>query len=302
MRSTDIASTSATELAQAIRERRLSPVEVTDAFIARIEALNPKLNAFCTPMFEIARHKARLAEAAQMRGSFWGPLHGVPYAIKDSTDYAGVPTTNSCLALKHNIPAQHSPSVERLEAAGGIPLGKTTTPDMAWKGLTDSRLFGETGNPWKLVCNPGGSSGGSAAAIAAGMVPLATGTDGAGSIRIPASFCGVFGLKPSFGRVPLTLPNVNQHTHEGPITRTVADAALMLDVMAGPDDRDLYSLEGRGTGYLAHHDDHPGKLRIGWSATLGFVDKLDPQVLAVARRQPTRLQSLDMRSRPSIWT
>jgi aspartyl-tRNA(Asn)/glutamyl-tRNA(Gln) amidotransferase subunit A len=283
MGSDDISLQSATQLAQAIRDRRLSPVEVTDAFIARIDALNPKINAFCTPMFEIARHKARLAEDAQMRGTFWGPLHGVPYAIKDSTDYAGVATTNSCVALKYNVPTQHSPSVERLEAAGAIALGKTTTPDMAWKGLTDSLLFGESSNPWNRACNPGGSSGGSAAAVCAGLTPMATGTDGAGSIRIPASFCGVFGLKPSFGRVPLTLPNVNQHTHEGPITRTVADAALMLDAMAGPDSRDLYSLEAKGPGYLANLEAIPGKLRIGWSPTLGFVNKVDEQVLGACQ-------------------
>ncbi|MBT4638805.1 MAG: amidase [Deltaproteobacteria bacterium] len=282
----------AVNIAAEIRSKKLSPVEVTEAVIERIEALNTQINAFCTPMFDIARDKARQAEAAQMRGEFWGPLHGVPYSIKDSTDYAGVRTTTGCVAFKDNIALDHSPSVKRLEAAGGIPLGKTVTPDMAWKGLTDSPLLGTTRNPWNLQYNPGGSSGGSAAAVATGMGPLATGTDGAGSIRIPASFTGVYGLKPSFGRVPITLPNVNQHTHEGPITRTVSDAALMLDLMCGPDDRDLYSLEGKDFGFLANLNTDIKGLKVGWSSTLGFSGRIDAEVIQTCEKAAMNFESL----------
>ena len=271
----------ATEIAAEIRAKRLSPVDVTEACIARIEKLNESLNAFCLPMFEIARDKAKKAEAAQMRGEFWGPLHGVPYAIKDSDDYAGQVTTQGSLPHAKNVASSHSPIIERMEKAGAIPLGKTTTPDMAWMGLTYSRLHGMSHNPWDKSRNPGGSSGGSAAAVAAGIVPLATGTDGAGSVRIPASFCGVYGLKPSHGRIPLMLPNMNQHTHYGPLSRSVSDAALMMDVCAGPDDRDLYSLECPSPGYLENLEKPLKGKRVGWSADLGFVKKIDPEVLAV---------------------
>ena len=288
----DILFRSAVDLAADIRSKALSPVEITEAMIARIEAVDGRVNAFCTPMFDIARDKARRAEAAQMKGEFWGPLHGVPYAIKDSTDYKGVRTTTGNVSFLDHVASDHGPSVGRLEAAGGIPLGKTTTPDMAWKALTDSPTFGITHNPWNLDYNPGGSSGGSSAAVAAGMAPLATGTDGAGSIRVPASFCGIYGLKPSFGRVPLMLPNANNHTHEGPMTRTVSDAALMLDVMAGPDDRDQYSLEGSGHGFLANLEtDLTGK-RIGWSPTLGHTGHIDPEVAEICARAVRRFEDL----------
>ncbi|MFS4439576.1 amidase [Paracoccaceae bacterium GXU_MW_L88] len=282
----------AADLAGEIRAKRLSPVEVTQAFIDRIEDVDPSVNAFCIPMFEIAMEKARAAEAAQMAGDFWGPLHGVPYAIKDSDDYAGQKTTLGSLVHKDRIATQHSPIIARMEGAGAIPLGKTTTPDMAWIGLTYSQLYGETKNPWDLTRNPGGSSGGSAVAVATGMAPLATGTDGAGSVRIPASFCGIFGLKPSHGRIPLMLPNVNQHTHYGPLTRTVRDAALMMDVCAGPDPRDLYSLEGGSPGYLDNLDKPLAGKRIAWSPTLGFVDKLDPEVRRICEMAALRFEDL----------
>ncbi|WBU60899.1 amidase [Paracoccus albus] len=292
MTATDICWMDATELAECIRAKRLSPVEVTQAFIHRIEAVNPIVNAYCIPMFDIAMEKARRAEAAQMADDFWGPLHGVPYAIKDSDDYAGQKTTLGCLVHQNRVAVGHSPIVERMEDAGAIPLGKTTTPDMAWIGLTYSKLHGETRNPWDLGRNPGGSSGGSAVAVAAGMAPLATGTDGAGSVRIPASFCGVFGLKPSHGRIPLMLPNVNQHTHYGPLARNVRDAALMMDVCAGPDPRDLYSLEGTPPGYLDNLDKPLTGKRIAWSADLGFVTRLDPEIRQICEKAILRFEDL----------
>ncbi|SDE02776.1 aspartyl-tRNA(Asn)/glutamyl-tRNA(Gln) amidotransferase subunit A [Paracoccus isoporae] len=292
MTATEICWMDAADLARDIRLRRLSPVEVTRAFIDRIEALNPTLNAFCIPMFEIAMDWARRAETAQMAGDFWGPLHGVPYAIKDSDDYAGQKTTLGSLVHKDRIATGFSPIIQRMEAAGAIPLGKTTTPDMAWIGLTYSQLYGETRNPWDLSRNPGGSSGGSAVAVATGMAPLATGTDGAGSVRIPASFCGIFGLKPSHGRIPLMLPNVNQHTHYGPLTRNVRDAALMMDVCAGPDPRDLYSLEGSSPGYQDHLDKPLTGKRIAWSADLGFVTRLDPEIRHICEMAALRFEDL----------
>ena len=292
MTETDLHWMDATEMAARIRAKSLSPVEVTEACIARIEKLNDSLNAFCLPMFDIARDKAKRAEKAQMRGEFWGPLHGVPYAIKDSDDFAGQITTTGSVPHARNVAASHSPIIERMENAGAIPLGKTTTPDMAWIGLTYSRLHGMTHNPWDTSRNPGGSSGGSAVAVAAGMAPLATGTDGAGSVRIPAAFCGIYGLKPSHGRIPLMLPNMNQHTHYGPMSRTVADAALMMDVCAGPDNRDMYSLECPSPGYLENLDKPLKGLRVGWSADLGFVDKIDAEILAACESAAQRFADL----------
>lgn len=292
MTATDLHWMDASEIAARIRDKTLSPVEVTEACIARIELLDGALNAFCLPMFDIARDKAKRAEEAQMRDEFWGPLHGVPYAIKDSDDYAGQVTTVGSVPHARNLATGFSPIVERMEKSGAIPLGKTTTPDMAWMGLTWSRLHGMTHNPWDKTRNPGGSSGGSAVAVAAGMAPLATGTDGAGSIRIPASFCGIYGLKPSHGRIPLMLPNTNQHTHYGPMTRSVTDAALMMEVCAGPDDRDLYSLECPSPKYLETLDKPLTGMRIGWSPDLGFVDRIDPEVLATCEAAARRFEDL----------
>lgn len=292
MADTELNWMGATEIAAAIRKKDLSPVEITEACIAQIESKNAELNAFCLPLFDIAREKAKSAEAAQMKGTFWGPLHGVPYAIKDSDDYAGQVTSVGSLPQAKNVAKGHSPIIERMENAGAIPLGKTTTPDMAWIGLTYSQLHGMTHNPWDKSRNPGGSSGGSAVAVATGMAPLATGTDGAGSVRIPASFCGVYGLKPSHGRIPLMLPNTNQHTHYGPLTRSVADAALMMDVCTGPDDRDLYSLEAPSPGYLDHLEKPLKGLRVGWSADLGFIEKVDAEVLATCEAAAQKFAEL----------
>ncbi len=292
MTTTELHWMEAAEIAARVRDKSLSPVEVTEACIARIEARDGELNAFCLPMFDIARDKAKKAEDAQMRGEFWGPLHGVPYAIKDSDDYAGQITSVGSRAHADHVATGFSPIIERMETAGAIPLGKTTTPDMAWIGLTYSELHGMTHNPWDMSRNPGGSSGGSAVAVAAGMAPLATGTDGAGSIRIPASFCGIYGLKPSHGRIPLMLPNTNQHTHYGPLSRSVTDAALMMEVCAGPDDRDLYSLECAAPRYLETLDKPLKGMRIGWSEDLGFVEKIDPEVRAACEAAARRFSDL----------
>ncbi|RMF83881.1 MAG: amidase, partial [Nitrospinota bacterium] len=272
---TDLCYTPATQLAAAIRNKTLSPVEVIEAFLQRIEQLNPRLNAYCTVTADLARAAAREAEAAVMRGEELGPLHGVPFSIKDLTVTRGVRTTFGSKIFADYIPDQDAVLVERLRAAGGILLGKTNTPEFGCKALTDNRVFGTTYNPWNPVMTPGGSSGGAGAAVAAGMGPLAEGSDLAGSIRIPASFCGIVGLKPSPGRIPRhpTLNAWNTLSVHGPMTRTVADAALMLQVMAGPDDRDPLSLPQTGEDFCAavQGDLDLTGLRIAWTPDLNMV-------------------------------
>lgn len=268
----------ATELAAAIRAKTVSPVDVVDAVLSRIERLNPILNAYCTVTAEYARETARMAEAAVMRGEPLGPLHGVPMSIKDLLITNGVRTMRGSKVYEWYVPNEDAPVVERLTAAGAILLGKTTTPEFGWKGTTESPVTGITRNPWKTDVTPGGSSGGAGAAVAAGLGPLAIGTDGGGSIRIPSSFCGIYGLKPSFGRVPVYPPSaVELLSHVGPMTRTVRDAALMLSVIAGPDERDRNSLPGGTTDYLAGIDGGIRGLRVAWSPDLGYAT-VDPEV------------------------
>jgi amidase/aspartyl-tRNA(Asn)/glutamyl-tRNA(Gln) amidotransferase subunit A len=248
--SDELAYLSATELALRIRRRDLSPVEVVDAFIARIEARNPSLNALVYLGFEDARARAREAEQALYSGAELGPLHGVPSALKDLFDFkpGWKSTFGGVRALKDFVPDFYCAFAERIERAGAILVGKTNSPVMGFRGTCDNYLFGPSRNPFDPARNSGGSSGGSAAAVADGLLPLAEGTDGGGSIRIPASWCGVYGYKASFGRVPLLAgPNAFGGTapflFEGPITRTVEDAALALTALAGYDARDPFSLD-----------------------------------------------------------
>ncbi len=224
---------SATELIERYRARELSPVEVAQATLDRIEALNPKLNAFVTVTPERALEDARRAEEAYTSGDP-PPLAGVPASIKDLVPTKGIRTTRGSLLQPNWVPDADPVFVQRLNDAGIVMLGKTNTPEGGWKGETTNRVAGTTRNPWNLDRTPGGSSGGAAAAVAAGMGPIAQGGDGAGSIRIPAAFSGIFGHKPSFGRVPYPGSSPTLLAHTGPMTRTVRDAALMLDVMSGP--------------------------------------------------------------------
>ncbi|MBV9358586.1 MAG: amidase [Chloroflexi bacterium] len=256
----DLAYTSAAELAGRVRQRELSPVEIIDACIQRIEARNPSLNAFVYEGFEDARQRARAAEQAVMSGAELGPLHGVPTAMKDCFDFKpGWPTTfGGVRALKDWVATFSCPYVERIERAGAILLGKTNSPIMGFRGTCDNYLFGPSHNPFDLSRNTGGSSGGSAAAVADGLVPIAEGTDGGGSIRIPASWCGVFGYKASFGRVPyVSRPNAfggdTPFLFEGTETRTVEDAALGMTALAGYHPSDPLSLD--------EHVDFLGALR-----------------------------------------
>jgi aspartyl-tRNA(Asn)/glutamyl-tRNA(Gln) amidotransferase subunit A len=225
---------SATALREAIARKHVSPVEVVDAILGQIERLNPMLNAYCTVTAEQARQEARIAELKVLRGEALGPLHGVPVSVKDTVWTAGVRTTMASAIYADFVPTEDAVIVARLRAAGAIPLGKTTTPEFAHKGMTDSPLFGVTRNPWSTAHTCGGSSGGAGVSVASGMGPLAVGTDEGGSIRIPASFCGVVGLKSTFGLIPrVPLGVAELLTHLGPLTRTVADAALFLTATAG---------------------------------------------------------------------
>lgn len=248
--SDELAYMSATELALRIRQRQLSPVEVVEAFIERIEARNPSLNAFVYFGYEDARQRAKAAEQAVMAGEILGPLHGVPTAMKDLFDFkpGWKSTFGGVRALKDFVADFYCVFAERIEQAGAILVGKTNSPVMGFRGTCDNYLFGPSCNPFNTAKNTGGSSGGSAAAVADGLLPLAEGTDGGGSIRIPAAWCNVYGYKASYGRVPTVLrPNAfgleTPFIFEGPITRTVEDAALALNALAGYDPRDPLCLD-----------------------------------------------------------
>jgi Asp-tRNA(Asn)/Glu-tRNA(Gln) amidotransferase A subunit family amidase len=277
----------ATELAARIRRRDISPVEVVDAYLARIAHRNPVINAYTLVLADEARAAARVAERAVAVGGPLGPLHGVPVAIKDLDDVAGVPTSMGSRAVLNRVPKKSAIVVERLIAAGAIILGKTNTPEFGHKGITDNLRFGPTHTPWAIGHNAGGSSGGSAAAVADGLAALAQGTDGGGSVRIPASFSGVVGFKASFGRVPsVTRPDAflwgHPLVHIGPLARTVADAALMASVMAGPHARDPLSLPDDGVDYRASVGRPAGALKVAYSPRLGNFP-VDPRVAAVIK-------------------
>jgi len=289
----EICYLSVVDMAEAVKTRKLSPVEIMDAILSRIERLNPKVNAYCTLIAESARKQAVEAEAAVMRGEDLGALHGIPVSIKDLIFTKGIRTTGGSMIYEDFVPDRDEIVVERLKAAGAIVIGKTNTPEFGFKGVTDNRLFGATANPWNLGYTSGGSSGGAAASVAAGMGPLAIGTDGGGSIRIPSCFCGVFGLKPSYGRVPKYpgFPGWETLSHNGPITRTISDAALALDVIAGRDDRDRNSLPDTGLSYLSNLDNDLKGLKIAWSPDLGYA-AVDPQVLAITAAAAGNFASL----------
>lgn len=284
----DLTWFSAVELASLIRTRKVSPVEATKAVLARIERHNPALNAFVTMHSEEALCSAGKAEELLMSGQRVGSLHGVPFHVKDNLFVVGSRTTFGSKLMETNVTTEDCPAVERLRAAGMILVGRTNTPEQGWKGVTDNRVFGITRNPWNVALTPGGSSGGAAAAVAAGMGPIGVGTDGGGSLRIPASFCGVFGFKPSFGRVP-NWPGSGgaMLRHIGTMTRTVGDMAATLDVMAGPDTRDLLSLPHTGDRYLPNIDKGIRGKRIAYSPNLGYA-RVDPEVAAICHRAVTR--------------
>ncbi len=276
----EIAGRSAGDLARLIRARQASPVEVVQASLDRIQQIQPALNAFCFVYAEEALAAARAAEQAVMAGATLGPLHGVPIALKDFTKTKGKRTTQGSKVFEHWVPDEDAVVVERLLAAGAILVGKTTTPEFAYSGFTESPLWGTTRNPWKPSQTPGGSSGGSAVAVATGCVPLAEGSDAGGSIRLPAAWCGVVGMKPSLGRIPFDV--LESHYcdifHFGPLARSVEDAALFLNAAQGPDDRDIASLPPLPPIALPLDGNLKG-LRLGLSPDLGYF-AVDPAILA----------------------
>ncbi len=292
MTPTDLGFTPATELAALIRSKKLSPTELTKAVLERIERLNPTLNAFVTVTADLALDAAKKAEQAVMKGGALGPIHGVPFTIKDLAVTASIPTKFGSFIHEKSVPAIDAPFVRRLKEAGGVMLGKTTTPEFGWKAIGDSPLTGSTRNPWNPAMTTGGSSAGAAAATAAGLGPLHQGSDGAGSIRVPSSFCGIYGFKPTYGRVPMwPTSNTDSASHTGPMTRTVADAALMLSVMAGPDDWDRTSIDGPVPDFVGKLKDGIKGLRVAWSPNLDRLS-VDPEVATVVKQAVAAFQSL----------
>ena len=292
MNDTDLCYHSALELRRLYRRRELSPVEVTEAVLRRIEHVDAGLNAFVTVTPERAMAEARAAEAAYAGGGDQiPPLAGIPGSLKDLTATRGIRTTRGSLLTADWVPDLDAPLTERLRDAGMVLLGKTNTPELGWKGDSGNRVCGPTHNPWRHGRTPGGSSGGAAAAVAAGLGALAQGTDGAGSIRIPAAFCGAFGFKPSWGRVPQHPASVVETlSHAGPITRTVGDAVLMLRTMAGPDARDRTSMPAEPVA-LDQIEGGVDGLRAAWSSDLGYA-AVDPRVVETARAAALRFQDL----------
>src|SRR5438128_2881153 len=284
---------SALEIADLVRRKEVKPLEILDAILARLEAVNPILNAFCLVTADVARVAAREAEIAVMKGEPLGPLRGVPMSVKDVLPTRGLTTTGGSRLFADFVPDEDALAVGRLKAAGAVLLGKTNTAELGHKALTENPLFGITRNPWDPTLTPGGSSGGAAAAVASGVGPVALGTDGGGSIRIPAAFCGVYGFKPSFGRVPdrAAFGGFERVGHVGPITRTVRDAAAVLDVIAGGDGRDRGSLPREGGSYLEACDADVKGLNVAWAPDPGHA-AVDPRVLAVCENAAGAFEAL----------
>lgn len=282
--SEEICWLSAIDLAGRIKRKEISPVEAVEAALGQLDRWNPRLNAVVTRTDELARAQARESEAAISRGEELGPLHGVPLVVKDLHYTAGVRTTCGSELYADFVPDFDHPIVERLRAAGCIILGKTNTSEFGLIPLASSGLLGDACNPWNLKHNTGGSSGGSASSVVTGIAPLATASDGGGSIRIPASFCGAFGIKPQHGRVG----HIHQPkgweslSHQGPITRHVRDAARMLDVIAGPHPLDRWSLPKVDYSFEEACERDVRGLRLAWSPDLGGYP-VEPDVLEVCR-------------------
>ena len=292
----ELAYMPATEMRRLIVDKQVSPVEVTELYLRRIERLDPQLNSFLTVSADEAMRSARVAEQAVVSGESLGLLHGLPVSIKDLEMTRGMRTTGGSLIFKDRVPDEDSIVVERVRNAGAVILGKTNTPEFGLLGRTENRLGGPCRNPWNLARTSGGSSGGAAAAIAVGLCVLATGSDGGGSIRIPSSFCGIYGIKPTQGRVPHysggAAPVVtNLFSQSGPMTRTVRDSALLLQVLAGPDSRDRGSFRNVPDNYLAAVDRGVKGLRIAWSPDFGYAS-IDPEVHEVVESAARSFQDL----------
>jgi len=295
----DLIYLSALELVRRYRDGEISPVEVAAAVLARIDDVDQTLNAFRLVDAERALDQARESEARWRRGEPKGLIDGVPTSVKDLILTRGWPTLRGSPAIDPAGPwDQDAPVTARLREHGAVLLGKTTTPEFGWKGVTDSPLTGITRNPWDPDKTPGGSSGGAAAAAAAGMGALHVGTDGGGSIRIPAGFTGIFGLKPSFGRVPAyPLSPFGTVSHVGPMARTAAEAALMLSVISGPDARDWYALPPEGVDYVGETETGIAGLKVAFSADLGFA-RVDSEVAQLVARAAEQFSELGAHVEP----
>jgi aspartyl-tRNA(Asn)/glutamyl-tRNA(Gln) amidotransferase subunit A len=272
-------------LSRRIRAREVSPTELTHDCLDRIAKLNPQLNAFITVLTESALEEARRAEQEIYRGKYRGPLHGIPIGLKDILDTAGVRTTAASAFFKDRLPVEDAEVVRRLRANGAIILGKQNLHEFAYGGSSLISFYGEVHNPWGTARIAGGSSGGSAASVASGMGLAAVGTDTAGSVRLPAAYCGVVGLKPTYGRISTrgVVPLSQSLDHVGPITNSVCDAGLMLQVLAGYDVGDPASVDVSLADYTCDLDDPLPSLRIGVPRTF-FFDDLDPEVAAAIEK------------------
>ena len=271
-----------------IRAGEISPVEIATTVLERLDRLNPTLNAFLTPTHEIAMENARASEERARRGELLGPLDGIPISIKDLEPMAGVRCTLGSKWNENNIATEDGVATARIRAAGGVMLGKTNTPHVGYKDMCDNFLGDPCKNPWNLDRTSGASSGGAGAAVAAGLGPVAHGSDGAGSVRIPAALCGIFGLKPSFGRVPnVTVDLWGGRSHVGPMTRTVRDAAMLLNIMSGPSDRDPLSIDGPVPDFTSLVEGDLKGLRVVWSADFGYAP-VDPEVRALTEAAAKR--------------
>ncbi|MCY4367146.1 MAG: amidase [Chloroflexi bacterium] len=294
----ELAFKSATELRQLIDSGQVSCVELTEGFFSRIESLNPKLNAYLARCPEPAMEEARRAQEAVQQGTSLGPLHGIPVSIKDLEMTKGVPTTLGSAIFRDRVPDVDSVVVERVKAAGAIILGKTNTPEFGLSGTTENKLGEPCRNPWNTDRTPGGSSGGAAAALASGLCTLATGSDGGGSVRIPASFSGLFGIKPSQGRVPryggYGFPAANHFSQSGPMSRTVADTALLLQVLAGPDPRDPVSMRDTPPDFSEGLERGVEGWRIAWSPDFGYAG-VDPEVVRICESAATVFEDMGAR-------
>ncbi len=292
--SSEIAYLSATETASRIRRRELSPVEVLDACRAQFERLNPVVNAVATPAFDLAREAARRAERQVMDGDDLGPLHGLPIGLKDLTETAGIRTTYGSRLFERNVPTEDALLVQRLKAAGGIVVAKTNAPEFATGMNTRNAIFGTTLSPWNTAYSSGGSSGGSAVALATGMCALAEGSDHGGSLRVPAAMNNVVGFRVSPGRIPAypsswVFDTFNVH---GPMARSVRDAALMLSVMAGPDDRVPVSISESAAGLASAANGDVHGWRAAWAPTLGGLFRNDAEVQRVAESAARQFAAL----------
>ncbi|MEE9199251.1 MAG: amidase [Dehalococcoidia bacterium] len=297
MKDDELAYAPAWRVREMVISKEVSALEMVELFLRRIEELNPKLSAYLTVAAEEARAQAVEAQEAVSKGEEPGPLHGVPVSIKDLEFTKGIRSTMGCAVFRDHVPDEDSVVVERLRRAGAIILGKTNTPEFGQSGTTENRLGDACRNPWDTERTSGGSSGGAGAALAAGLCSLASGSDGGGSIRIPASFCGVFGIKPTQWRVPRYgsvgrgRAPANIFSQSGPMSRTVRDTAIMLQVLAGHDARDPMSLKGEVPDFVSALESGVKALRVGWSPDLGYAP-VEPEVAQICSQAARRFEEL----------